>query len=345
MAMATDQAELPLTGRRRRPWLRLLLVLLCLALLAMTIRSLGPRRVLAVARTADPFWLALSALAVAGRFLIWGIKWRRILMREARVPYWSSLRILLAGSFANLTTPTAKLAGGVLRAALLKKHLGWSLPVAYGRALADQGTSILGTFLLYGVLSVWASFSAPLQEWSVLLRTSGLAVLGVLAFGLSLRGLVWKWVHLPAIVALLEKPIVSRLFRREPGQAASDWIGPIFKPFLAEGALYRTILPDMMLSALSFAALCLANAFVFHALGVDENLLLIGVAVVLGYFAGILVGFWGGVGVTEVALTELYIRFGLLPEAAAAGTLLHRTIFYLVILVWGGLSLLRESKE
>jgi uncharacterized membrane protein YbhN (UPF0104 family) len=345
MAMATDQSTIPVTGRRRRPWLRLLLVLICLALLVMTIRSLGPGRVLDVARNANPFWLALSTLAVCSRFLIWGIKWCRILRREENVPYWPSLRILLAGSFANLTTPTAKLAGGVLRAALLKTHYGWRMPVAYGRALADQGTSILGTFLLFGVLAVGASFSAPLGEWSNHLRYSGLAVLGVLAVGLSLRGYVWKCIQLPAPARWLNRSIVARLFKREPDESAGNWIEPVCKPFLAEGPLWRTILPDIMLSALSFATLCLANALVFRALGFNENLLLIGVAVVLGYFAGILVGFWGGVGVTEVALTELYIRFGLFPEAAAAGTLLHRAIFYGVILLWGGISLLRASKE
>ena len=57
-------------------------------------------------------------------------------------------------------------------------------------------------------------------------------------------------------------------------------------------------------------------------------------AVVLAYFAGVLVGAWGGIGVTEAALTGLYVQIGLPPDQAAAGALLHRAVFYAVVLAW-----------
>jgi hypothetical protein len=59
-------------------------------------------------------------------------------------------------------------------------------------------------------------------------------------------------------------------------------------------------------------------------------------AVMLGYLAGTLVGVWGGVGVTEAALTGLFLRLGLSVEVAATGALLHRACFYLVVLAAGG---------
>ena len=77
--------------------------------------------------------------------------------------------------------------------------------------------------------------------------------------------------------------------------------------------------------------------------GVDVPLVAISVAVVLGYFAGIAVGAWGGIGVTEVALTGLYVQIGIPPEQAASGALLHRAIFYAVVIGWGGFSLAREG--
>ena len=48
---------------------------------------------------------------------------------------------------------------------------------------------------------------------------------------------------------------------------------------------------------------------------------------------------------TEAALTGLYIQIGLPPDLAAAGTLLHRALFYGVVLTWGGAALLTESRR
>jgi uncharacterized membrane protein YbhN (UPF0104 family) len=80
-------------------------------------------------------------------------------------------------------------------------------------------------------------------------------------------------------------------------------------------------------------------------LGVEADPWVVSSAVVLGYFAGIAVGAWGGIGVTEAAITVLYVQAGIPPEIATAGALLHRAGLYSVVIVWGGLSLLREGRH
>ena len=100
-------------GRRRRMLIPLVVAGLGLALLVWTVARLGPREVLDLALGADPWWLALSVAPVFARYLIWGVKWTRMLRRESPVSFRSSLRMLMAGCFVNLTTPTAKLGGGV----------------------------------------------------------------------------------------------------------------------------------------------------------------------------------------------------------------------------------------
>ena len=78
---------------------------------------------------------------------------------------------------------------------------------------------------------------------------------------------------------------------------------------------------------------------VLKSLGVKAPLIVVTMVVVLGYLAGNLLGAWGGIGVTEAALVALGTQFGVPADAAAAGALLHRAVFYTVVLSCGGLAL------
>jgi uncharacterized protein (TIRG00374 family) len=328
----------------RRKLIGLLVAVACLALLGWTLQKLGPQRVVDTALRADPLWLTLSVLPILLRFLVWGHKWTRMLRRERPVPLWLAIRILAVGSFVNLTTPTAKVAGGIVRAALLHRRRGWRMSTAYGWALADQITNVLGNLLLVGVLAVGVGLTVPDVEYRSAFVVPGLlAVLAVIAVA-ALRGGVWEWAQRPEV----GRRLVSIIPRRFRGQSASsisaDRLGRIFGPLLHHGSALRTFLPDVLWASLAFGAVLLANALVLRSLGVEASLLLISVAVALGYFAGVVVGVWGGIGVTEAALTGLYVQLGIPGDQAAAAALLHRAIFYVIVLSCGGLSLLQFGR-
>ena len=328
------------------PWrllLRLLIVAACLAGLAWVVRGLGPERLLAVALRADPLWLGLSLLPILGRFWVWGYKWCRMLARRRPLPYGLALRILAAGSFANLTTPTAKLAGGFVRAALLRRHRGWEMADAYGWSVADQITNVLGHLLLFGLLAIGAGWVLPWQAQGRWLLLAGVAALGIIAALAAARNLGWRLVQRPDVGGRLERILPRRLRTGGAEAETRTLLQRITAPLLHEGSAWSTFIPDLGLAAVSFALICVANAMVMRSLGVDAPLVAISVAVVLGYFAGIAVGGWGGIGVTEVALAGLYVQIGIAPEQAASGVLLHRGIFYAVVLGWGGFSLAREG--
>jgi uncharacterized membrane protein YbhN (UPF0104 family) len=322
-------------ARRRRFLLRLLIVAACLAALGWTIASLGPRRVLDAALRADPWWLALSALPVAARFIIWGFKWRRMLARRAPVPYRFCVNTLAAGSFVNLTTPTAKLAGGVVRAAFLHRGHGWRMATAYGWSMADQVTNVLGHLLLYGLLAISTIFILPPGHLRSAIAGTGLLVLAGLAVAAVMRGWGWRLVSRAGVAERLSALVPSR-FRAKEG----DWLQEIFAPLLRHGGA-GLFLTDLAWAAAAFSFICLANAMALRALGVEAPILLVSTVVALGYFAGVVVGAWGGIGVTEAALTGLYMQIGIPGELAAAGALLHRAVFYAVVLSWGGIALLR----
>jgi uncharacterized membrane protein YbhN (UPF0104 family) len=305
---------------------------------AWVVSSLGPRRVLDVALRADPLWLALSIVPVAGRFLIWGLKWARMLRRREAVPFWLTSRMLIAGSFVNLTTPTAKLAGGFVRAALLHRRRGWDLAVAYGWAMADQITNVLGHLMLCGLLALAVGLTPFAGGARVALLGSGALVLAGIGLAAGLRG--WAWNRLDRLPARLVRLIPLRFRDDSAGEALPQ---RVFRPLLREGGA-ATFVADTAWAGAAFGSLGLANAMVLRALGVDAPLLLVAAAVVVGYFAGVAVGAWGGIGVTEAALTGLFVQLGVPPEQAAAGVLLHRAMFYAVVLVGGGFSLLYEGR-
>lgn len=319
--------------------MRLLVAVACLAAVAWVVSSLGPRRVAAVALRADPIWLALSVVPVAGRFLIWGLKWSRMLRRHAPVPFGLALRVLIAGTFANVTTPTAKLAGGFVRAALLRRRRGWDPATAYGWAMADQITNVAGHLMLCGLLALAVGLTPAAGGMrAAFLGGGGLALAGI-GLAAALRGWAWRRIDSSRLAARMVRLIPER-FRGTDGEGLPQ---RIFHPLLREGGA-ATFLGDAASAGASFASLALANAMVLRALGVETPLLLVAAAVVAGYFAGVAVGAWGGIGVTEAALTALFVQLGVPAEQAAAGVLLHRATFYAVVLISGGLALWYEGR-
>ena len=329
-------------SRSSRRLLRPLLIIIGLIAVIWTVHSLDPRRVWDTARGADPFWLAVSAIPIALRFGIWGIKWTNMLARHSRIPLGVATRFIAAGSFVNLTTPTAKLAGGVVRALLLNKRYGWRMSVAYGWSFADQVTNLLGHTLLFGVGTLAFAFHPAVGEWSPAFATVGSLTLVGLLVGLLIRRRAWIWIQRPALAATLGRFVPQRFAAK--GGVTSDGLKRIFGPLLDAGASWKAFVPDVLLGALAFTTLPFANAMVLRSLGVEAPLMVITVVVVLGYLAGNLLGAWGGIGVTEAALATLGAEFGVPADAAAAAALLHRAVFYSVVLSCGGVSLWAERR-
>ena len=326
---------------RRRP-LRLLMVVAGLIAVVWTVHSLDPKLVWASAAGADPFWLAVSAIPIVLRFAIWGVKWTNMLARHAPVPLGLATRFIAAGSFVNLTTPTAKLAGGLVRARLLNKRRGWRMSVAYGWALADQVTNLLGHALLFGVGSLAFSLHPAAGAWKPAFAMVGALTLLGLAAGVWIRRPVWAWIQRPTLADKLGRFVPKRFVGKEG--ITPDVLRRIFGPLFDDGASWKAFVPDVLLGALAFMALPIANAMVLRSLGVDAPLLMVTVVVVLAYLVGNLLGAWGGIGVTEAALAVLGAQFGVPVEAAAAGALLHRAVFYTVVLSCGGGSLWVERR-
>lgn len=328
-------------GRIRGAVLRVLILAACAAALVWTVGSLGPRRIAALALQADPFWLGLSLVAVAARYLIWAAKWNLMMRRQGPVGYALTLRAILSGTLVNLVTPTAKLAGGVLRAAIVQRRVGWRLSVAYGWSLADQVTNVLGDLALAALLAIGASWTGGGAAWREELLSAGGAVVGLIVLAIALRDWVWRQARRPGVARLASRFTPSR-FRTEGDTAG--WLEPLLAPSLRAGRAWRVLPLDLGLGALSWFALCVASVLVFRSLGTDVPLFETAAALVLAAFAGTLSGAVGGVGATEVVLIGLYTGLGVPADAAAAAALLHRATYYAFSLLFGAAALAYESR-
>jgi len=256
-----------------------------------------------------------------------------------------TMRIIAAGTFVNLTTPTVKLGGGVLRGVLLHRHLGWKLSSSYGWSMADQVTNVLGNLLLYAVLALFVSATVPLDgSWNVALAVSGALGAASIAAVIALRGWGWRRLQDEKTCLRMLGLVPARFRKQESTDESVRRVRRVFGPVLHGEGGAGTFLVDLCGGAAAFGALCVSNAMVLRAIGVESSLPVVATAVIMGYFAGVLVGAWGGIGVTEAALTALFVRFGVSPGLAAAGALLHRAMYYAVILSFGGLALLYESR-
>jgi uncharacterized membrane protein YbhN (UPF0104 family) len=321
---------------RRRLMLALAAAAAGLALLGWTLRRLGPRGVLDAALAADARWLALSIVPVVARYAIWAVKWQRMLARERAVSLRDATRMVMAGCFVNLTTPTAKLGGALLRAAVLERRHGFELSAALGWVLADQLTNVLGSLLLFGVLALAGGALAP-AGGAAGYGAAGVLALLLLAGMLVARAPLGRAAERPRLAAALARWTPARF--HAPGREPGAWV----RPFLAPLAR-KTTGGDIAAGALSFAALCVASALALHATGGGPAPWVVAVAVGVGYFAGNGLGPWGGIGVTEAAMAGVYLQLGVSGEAAAAGVLLHRGAYYAVGLGWGGLALARLGR-
>ncbi len=329
---------------RLRRGVQILLVPVAIAAAVWVFASLDPRKAWRIARDADAYWLALSVVPLILRFVLWGVKAGGMLRRETPVTNADATRSVLAGAFLNLVTPSAKLAGGVYRAAALRRRTGWRFSRAHGWIVADQVTNGVGSLALFGALAVAAApavTDGTLAAWVRGVGVASLAATVAFVFG---RRALWALFHRPPIRRWLSRrrPVWSSRSPDDPDPRA--WYDVWLAPTLEGRGGAAGLAVDLTLAAVSWGMLCLGNALVFRAIGVEASIPLLATVLVIGVFAGSLVGM-GGVGVTEAALVGLYTQIGISGPEAAAGALLHRVSYYAVILTWGAVAFVKTSAE
>ena len=315
--------------------LKFLLLALCLGWLAKIIIELGPGSVFRAAGEAEPVWLVLALIPLWFRFAVWAWKWRLLTDYGPDVGFIYLFRLVMSGCLVNLATPTAKLGGGVFRAWMLHRKKGLRRAHAFGWVLADQFSTAIGTLFLFGCLAFGTMVWFPEKETRLTSFGVGLLFFAVVALWLWGRTRLWKKARDRDPSPFLRKWIPGFL-KRYPVPPDKEWVATLLQPALAPKPVLWSFAIEIVLPMLSFLCLCWSNALVLKALGTDLSILQMFVAVSLGYALGSMLGIMGGIGVTEVFLIQIFTRFGMTPELAASGALIHRAIYYGFVLISGG---------
>ena len=303
--------------------------------------DLGPERVWQITLEADPLRLVLAVLLLLAMFAIWAWKWKNIVARGFDLTFFHSFRLIWLGNFINTFTPTVKLGGGFIRALRLRLWKKLSFSEAYGWVMADQISNVLGKALLFGLTCIAAALLPQMESRKLVLMLMGSSCIVLAISWLPLRLRLWKWVLNRKKTGRVKR-LVPWLFKNEDEN--KDPLAAMAYPVLKQGSPVDVFWNDIGMASVAFLLFCLSNGLVLQALGTETSLVIISLAVMLSYLGGTIFGVMGGIGVTELMLIKIYAVAGIPQETATAGALLHRAIFYIFSLAWGGYAAWRERR-
>lgn len=325
---------------------KLSLLAICLVYLIYSLASLGLAEVWQVGQQANLLWLGLSLLPLFLRFFLWSWKWQLMIKRETVLPLKLVHRLIMGAAFINLVTPTAKLGGAFYRALYLKRYCEFRASRAYGWVFSDQMAHLSGNLVLFGIVALTVPWLLPEKASTLSFFLLGSACIFLVALFLLYRPNFWQMAQSVKKPAWLTHWFSTKLARFQSA-GRKDSIPNFLWPWLASGTSLQVARVEIFGSAISFGMLGLANAWVLKSLGADVSIFSVLLVVMLAYFVASFLGVMGGIGVTEVFLLKLYPMIGVTHTTAAAGALLHRALFYLLVLVLGGLAMaqLRHSAK
>ncbi len=283
-------------ARHRRPLAQTLRVVVTVGLLAALVTNINMRQVGSLLTHVNwlilvPFFLYLPAI------LLSALKWRIILGRQ--LPFWALVRIYWIGNFFSNFLPST-IGGDGYRVIKIKDDVGGK--TAVGSVLLDRASGLLGTLVLFVLLS----FALPGQ-------------------------LVWQRKDILACICLLCVLAVLAI-RLAPDRLTAKLAG-----FLSAFREFRTSWKQVLLISLLYPALGITSLwFYFLMYGFTPSFL----TTALFYLAIQLITLIpisiNALGVYEVSVVGLFATIGIPAEVSLSISLLSRAVM-LVQTAFGGL--------
>jgi uncharacterized protein (TIRG00374 family) len=273
--------------------------------------------------------VALMSLGLLLRLPIWTARWHYgTRSAQLHAPGWAMVGALAASMAVNTITPTARVAGGLVRARFLANEARCGFGVAYGTVLVDQLLHHAAQGVL-GVLSVAAAAGGRAPVWSAA------AVVVVLVFVSAVALHLHRGAGGGSAPSLVDR-VLARTQRRLERQAARQ---PRLGAALAGSGdaieVTARLLRDrsvLVSGALLGIALFLVNGAVqwvaFRSLGLHVGFAAALVVVGIGGFAGVASGTPGGAGGAEAAMIATLAALGVSTVDATVATLLFRGLHY-----------------
>lgn len=332
-AMVPGDEQAGRRRRARRRWARrgleVVLIVAALYLAVEMFAAVGWEALERELRGAHRDLLALTAVLLACRWLVWNTRWRLALRAvDMVVTRRRSLFAILAGAALNHITPSFRLFGGLVRARYVSERPGRTFATGYGTVIFDQIAN-------QTVMGALAAIAFVTLSWK--LGRHGEVLAGALA-------MVSAALLLPLLYRRLERRRLLPSTTGEPDLASR--VGPRLRPLAEHGRAVldtlqrlfadRALVVEAVLLGLVLAAFNLAAAWVaFAALGTALPASWVFFSVSLGVTIGAISGTPGGGLTTEAAMVTCYTLLGADRTVALAATLLYRGLHYALVVLLG----------
>ncbi len=266
--------------------------------------------------------LSYVILAIVSQFGlnigIRALRWMLIMRKSVEISYVDSFLALIVGVLVNNLTPGAKVGGEPVRAIVIKRRRGITIPEGFGTVIADRLLdfaiiAILAIIGYIGILTVEEIKSSLSRENHILITF-----------------LLFVTIGFYSIIAyiVLNKKVAEKVIKKFPERYISRAIDAL-ESFTNS---IRTSLKDkklvfflLILSIFIWFSDILRQYFLFKSIGVDVGIFPIMIVVCITIMISAIPVTPGGIGVVEAFEALLYSTFGITKEAI--GTMIILDMF------------------
>jgi len=285
------------------------------------------------AQQADPFYYSLAIMALFLSAAFYSLAWQSILgLLQIKSTLQKTISFVFIGSFVDLMIPAESFSGEISKIYLMSKNTGEDLGKVAASVVSHRILTIATTLIgiIIGSTFLFLGYETSQVVVNLMLFVAACTIAALIL--MSYLSLSPQTTHRLAELAVRFLSFISRgrweltKFKLEVSKALEAFHQGMR---LLKKQPSGLILP-LIFSAIAFFLDLLISFLVFISLGfpVSMNLVLV-VSTIINAIQTIPLGIPGEVGITEVAMTSLYIGLGIPAAVSAASTVLTR-----VLTVW-----------
>jgi uncharacterized protein (TIRG00374 family) len=319
----------------------ILIIIIVILLLLYTLKDVSPKEILTLLKNINPFFIFLAFLSYIVMLLVWTLRLKNTISDYTKANFFFLFQTVLAGSFLNIITPGSNVGGEPVRAYFLGQKYKKPKTKFLALILADKTFNLmaLSLFIALSILFIFPLLEISL-EFKIILQ-----ILVIILYAIVVIGLIAKRKN--KILWISEKLFKSRTIKKKfkHPKILATFLRRKINSFmkLYKGTITRgkKLYIGIGLSIIYWILYFLASYFIFLALGQNINFLYVIISVAIGSSIGDVSPIPGGVGLNESIMILLYTALSVPLALGTTVALLSRFLYYLITLLFGGLTLIR----
>jgi len=302
------------------------------AIFAALIHTADVNKIIEALRSADPGYLALSALSGFGILLTWTLNWYNFFqVSEIKCSFFRTFQLFSAGQFLNSITPLGQFGGQPFMAYLISKHSNTSYEKSLATVMSADLIAIipLSTFVItgYSYIALNGTVAGKLTEMAIIASS-------LLLFGITMGYIGWfRPGSLENTLLKASEKITSTIGHGSKFvEKLEQRLENVEQTFQTVGKNPKEIIKSLAITHTAFLLKMSAFYTVLLSLGLEMNLFQIMLLIPLASVANFSPT-PGGAGTFEAAMAGLIILFINVNLATA----LTAAILYRISSYWLGI--------